>query len=119
MASYVSPNVVFKNEFISSAQTITTGGALVIAHGLGTIPKLVTVELVCITAEAGFAINDIVQFGFVVQNASVGFSCIKDATNLKIRMGSNANALAMFNAGTGTGVNLTNANWNAVFKAYA
>jgi hypothetical protein len=112
----------FTNRFVSSAQTITTGGALSIAHGLGIKPRLVNAWLVCQTAELGYSIADEV---FVVVGSDDsyslghGFALTRDATNLEVRFGSDANVFAMPRKDTGARANLTNANWKIVFQASA
>lgn len=106
---------------ISANQTITSGGLLTIAHGLGQAPKITQFELVCITADAGWAINDVIIVH--VNATSAGNdrinSCYVDATNLYFRF---SNAATCFTSGiktTGAAVSLTNANWRLRIRVFA
>jgi hypothetical protein len=112
----------FSVSFVSSGQTITSGGALTIAHSLGAKPKLVTAYLVCGTGELGYSAGDelIVTVGSD-ETYSLGhsFALTRNATNLEVRFGSDANVFAMPRKDTGARTNLTNANWTIVFQAYA
>ena len=109
--------------FVSSGQTITSGGALTIAHGIGAMPTLIQARLHCLTAEAGYSAGDDLIINphqmDVGTAASRGLVIVPDATNLNIRFGSNANAFEALNKGTGTAAALTNANWQLVLRAWA
>jgi hypothetical protein len=47
-----------RRTFVSAPQTITSGGALTLPHGLGAPPTRVTARLRCIAAEAGYSLDD-------------------------------------------------------------
>lgn len=103
--------------FTSSNQTITLAGSLTIAHGLGSRPFGVIVEAICLTAELGYSINDIV----IVDNGATsgvgeGISIVTDATNINVRYTSSA--IAFQNKTTGAYSNITLANWRYIFKAW-
>lgn len=121
--AYVDGRTPLSKEYNSTAQTITTAGALVLAHGLGANPKIVSAYIKCLTAEAGYSIGDEIpvsvsqgSYGSVV---SIGISMVKDATNLNIRYSSNASVFAELNKTTGTLAQLTNANWQLYVSAWA
>lgn len=105
--------------FASSNQTITAAGALTLAHSLGEMPKLIQVHLKCLTAEHGYSIGDEVPWHTGDANAGRGCSVVPDATNLNVRFGSNANTFNVINKTTGASAAITNANWAAIFKAWA
>jgi len=104
--------------FESSAQTITSAGALTIAHGLGGKPDMVWCYLKCTSADAGYSVGDeiIFQQPFDV-GANKGFSIVRDATNLVIRFASSATVFGYGNKSTGAFGNLTNGDWEVYFKA--
>lgn len=113
---------VFSKEYISAEQTITAGGALTLAHGLGAVPKLVTFELVCKVAGEGYAVGSILPIGIMAApsgadpyNASANI----DATNIVVRYASTAGTFNILNAATGAGALITNADWRLVVRAYA
>lgn len=108
-------------EYVSSNQTITSAGLLTLAHSLGAAPKLIFLELICITAENGYSINDVVMVG--LNNSSAGenrFSGVYyDATNIYVRYDDTATVFLYTNKTTGTPVALTNANWRLRVRAFA
>lgn len=109
----------FTSEFVSSEQTVSSTTALTIAHGLGTIPKLCTVELVCKTADNGYSVGDVVTPIYGAFNNAAGFregiTLSADATNVYVA-GLNFSTLSKT---ASTWVQLTYANWKAVVRAYA
>lgn len=110
-----------KTPFVSGQQTITAAGALTLAHGLGVKPTLVMVKLHCVTAEHGYNIGD-EQFVFANNgNLSTAWthSIVPDATNLNVRFGSANPTYQGIDQSSGSGVGLTNANWTAIFMAWA
>lgn len=114
-----APAPALTRYFESAAQTITQAGALTLAHGLGRTPTLMQVVMKCNTAEGGWAVNDVLGFGFGDCDGAgtvSGQAVNPDATNLNIRF-SNA-VLRGNNKTTGAGFNLTVANWNAIFRAW-
>lgn len=105
----------------SPQQTITSGGALTLSHGLVARPKLVQTTIVNVTAEAGYTAGQEIVFGtYYDDGASVrGASILIDETNLTIRFSSNGNVYVAPNATTGARVALNNANWRVIFRAWA
>lgn len=119
----VSPTVVFTLSYTSSDQTITTAGALTLAHGLGVAPKLVVYDLVCQTNEAGFTAGQVLPNADFSHNmggtVDRGLIAIMDATNITIRFGALTNVFTALHATTGVATVLTNANWKVRVRAYA
>lgn len=103
-------------KFTSTDQTITNGGTLTIAHGLGAVPFGFSIYYVCQTAEQGYSIGDVVQCFSGDTNGNRGIMVTVDATNLVVIMGSSGQQ--MLNKSTGTSVSMTNANWKIRFKAW-
>lgn len=112
----------FTRSFASADQTITAGGSLTLAHGLGVVPKLVVYELVCQSTDGGYSAGDIIDsftWDFSeTTNALAGFSCVKDATNLNVRFATRSQ-WPIPNKGTGAIANITFSNWRMRFNAYA
>jgi hypothetical protein len=111
------------NRFTSSAQTITAGGSLTIAHGLSAAPTVVTAWIKCLTAGGGYSVGD--EVFVVVQGASneasssnKGVSIVRDATNLTVRFGSSPNTFQPLKKTTGIAYNsFVNASWEIYFHA--
>lgn len=98
----------------SGAQTVTTGGALTLAHGLGVDPTLSEMEctLTNVTNEANWTTGQVMKIPYGgYQNAaeSNNFTMRPDATNLNLQYGSTA--IAGVNRTTGAIATLTPANW--------
>lgn len=108
--------------YLSADQTITSAGSLTLAHSLGAAPKLVMAWLKCGTGEAGYTAGDIVLAPATNADSggdSKGVSVTADTTNLNIRFGSSAAVFNLLNKTTGTGANITNANWTIHFRAFS
>jgi hypothetical protein len=113
--------VPFAKSFESTQQTITVGGALTLAHGLGVKPKLYLAVLQCTTAEGGYSIGDEVKINPNTNQQGSGNNglsiFIPDATNIGVRYGSGV--IPIFNKTTGNLFNVTPANWRLVVRAWA
>lgn len=106
--------------FDSGQQTITSGGALTLAHGLGVQPDPVDIWLHNVTAEGGYTAGQEVPTNPAQSNATPnveGVGYIVDATNIKVRFGTATNIFAIPNATTGAPFNVSNANWKAIWRA--
>jgi len=113
---------VFAESFVSTGQTITSGGSLVLAHSLTATPTLIIVTLINGSSEGGYSANDRVivnphQEGGGAANR--GVSIVPDGTNLNIRFGSNTQAFEILNKTDGNTFVATNGNWTAEFAAHA
>jgi len=116
------PMPVITKSFISAEQAITAAGLLTLAHGLNDVPVIVIIELVCKIDEDGYVAGDIVDYDSSNQHDGTagdkGISVVKDATNVKIRFGSDAMSMKLLNFTTGNGTAITNSKWKLVVKAY-
>lgn len=102
--------------FTSSDQTITSGGALTLAHGLGAVPHNIRAFLVCQIANLNYSPGDITPVDFHSGN-NRGFAVTPDATNLVIRFGSSVPVFTIVNKTTGSTDDITAANWKIRFYA--
>lgn len=111
---------VFSKGYTSAQQTITSAGALTLAHGLGSKPKAVEIFLVCQTAEGGYSIGDEVFATWHMDTSNGrGIAIVSDATNLNCRFGSSGGVFVAIHKTTGVIFNLTSANWRLVVRAFA
>lgn len=105
-------------------QTITGGGTLTIAHGLGRIPVMVNAFIKNITAELGYVSGEIVPVvigGTQSTVATTGLLVTSDVTNLLVRFGGGGgggNSLYAISK-TGAPSIITNANWSLFLRAFA
>tara|TARA_B100001094_G_scaffold332932_1_gene407393 strand:+ start:5737 stop:6639 length:903 start_codon:yes stop_codon:yes gene_type:complete len=76
--------------FTSNAEATYKAKEHTFAHGLGQVPDLVQVELICTTAELDFSVGDIIvatgshAHASESQNNERGISVMKDATNVSV-----------------------------------
>ena len=104
--------------YFSGNQTITSAGALTLAHGLGVIPRHVWCELQCTTTNANYSVNDLIPVGTTdADGTRSGISIVPDATNLNVRFGDQASVFTAPNKTTGAQAALTNGSWR--FRVYA
>lgn len=99
-----------KETFLSTNQTITAGGLITVAHGLTGIPRLISLQLYCSTAEHGWSIGDVMYIDRLVG------ATYADTTNVYVRVLSTG--ISIVNKGTGAGATITAANWRMIVRAY-
>lgn len=109
----------FTKGYESAPQVITGGTTVTLAHGLGRAPILLFAELICVAADAGYSIGDVIVCPTNVDYQSSGtYNGVfyKDITNVYFRMTSTA--FYVGNKSGGASV-LTLAKWNMVLRAWA
>ncbi len=116
-------NVIqFQQEYWSAAQTITSAGSLTLPHGFDTAPKLVQCYLKCVTAEAGYSIDDQVIINPAGNDpagaANRGVALVIDTTDIYVRFGSDGVVFSVMHKTTGVATSLTNANWSLFVRAW-
>ena len=107
--------------YTSTEQTLTSAGALVLPHLLGTSPVLIQARLVCQTAQLGHSIGDeviISNDSMGTSSSNKGLSIVSDATNIDIRFASAATIFNLIRKDTGVAAAATNANWKLVVRAW-
>lgn len=106
--------------FTSTQQAFTNGGLVSVAHGLGSVPKIISGELVCLVAENGWQVGDIQHISLTPDNddAAVvtGFAARKDSTAIYARCGVSGPYGVNINTG-GTAIPSA-ANWRLVLRAF-
>jgi hypothetical protein len=108
--------------FQSTQQTITSAGALTIAHGLGVQPTLLMLSLKCITAEFGYSVGDEVFINphhQTTQDFDHGTAVVPDGTNLVIRYGAASPVYNILHKTTGVKQSATNSSWKLIARAWS
>ncbi|RUV86919.1 hypothetical protein EOA60_05825 [Mesorhizobium sp. M1A.F.Ca.IN.020.06.1.1] len=110
--------------FDSGQQTITSGGALTLPHGLGVQPKLYMAVLQCVSAEGGFNVGDETQWPPNGSNdgsgSANGYVIVPDPTNMNIRFGNNNPCMTpMPRKDNGADFDPTQSKWKLVVRAWA
>jgi len=103
--------------FKSTQQTITTAGLLTLTHSMSPAPESATFELVCITAEHGWAVGDRLILTFTSARENPVF--FPNPTDIGVRFSSQATCFSSANKATGVFTALTNANWELIVRAFA
>ena len=104
--------------FKSTAQTMANSTLITLAHGLGSLPDFVTLELTCTSVEAGYLVGDIIEIAIASEpdGLNEGVGVRKDATNLYIMVGDGGPAKVTNKSG-GAGTALTASKWTMVARA--
>lgn len=106
--------------FTSSETTITASSTSTIAHGLGAVPKLVMLKIICKTAEYGYSIGDVLYMSMSADNRATnnaGSQVEIDATNVYVHYSSNQ-PFAVVNKSTFAVTSITPANWKVIVEAW-
>lgn len=116
---------IFTKSFISSQQTLTSGGTLTLPHSLGGKPLFITTTLVCQSSENGFSTGDelTINLGSPISatgSVNTGGSVTWDITNVYVTFTSQSTIFSnMTNKSNGGRADLTNGNWKLVIRAFA
>ena len=104
----------------SSAFAIANSGTYTLSHGLGGVPRFITVDLVNVVAQAGYNPGDIIQISPIANPTgdNEGIAIKKDATNVTIYVASNGPGEYVSGNGSGGGNVLLSNRWNMVVRAY-
>lgn len=107
--------------YSSPVQTITSAALLTLPHGLPSRPKLITVELICGTAELNFAIGDVVLAGLNGSTAGTtrANAVWSDATNVYVRFSDETSCFLLADKTTGAAASITNSYWTLFVRAFA
>jgi len=113
--------LLFGSSYDSGDITVTSAAGATLTHGLGGQPRLIQIWLKCATTEGGYAVGEevLIQAGENADNTQArGLSVIANSTQIKYRIGSDANAFLILAADTGNRLSITNANWRLIIRAY-
>lgn len=105
----------------SSAFVIANSGVYPLAHGLDSMPKFVTVDLVNVIANGGYVPGDVIQISATndVVGVNEGIAIKKSINNVTIYVGNNGPGEYVVGDGSGAGTILTASSWSMVVRAYA
>lgn len=109
---------IFSKEFISAETTIVSSSNVFAAHGLGVMPKLIQVRIICKTPEYGFSAGDeaIPWTANTSLDANIGVVGYCDSVNV----GASLNGFQyVMRKDTNDKAVITLANWKLIFRAWA
>lgn len=111
-------NAVLAARFTSALTAISAGPMINVAHGLGGVPRFLTGQIVCSTAEFGYAIGDEVDVLSIQSNGNQpAFALGKSVTNIFL-IADNTAIIRTPHKTTGVYTTLTPANWQARLRAW-
>lgn len=115
---YTSAAPPFTGAFTSAEQVITSGGGLAIAHGLASQPFFVSLELVNVVADAGYAPGDRLQRpgGGSGYGGGSSIEVWPDSSNINVRFGTLSYSVGHKTTGAQTSITLTS--WRVVLRAF-
>ena len=118
--TWVTPSAgPFTAYFQSADQTITSSGALTLAHGLGAAPKMVQGFIKNVTAQSGYVTGDILPMAFYLTDAERGVTIRVDATNIYIYYGLSTTVFQTGSTANGSVQFLINTRWSFFVRAVA
>lgn len=109
---------VFTKSFTSAEQSISNAGTGTLAHGLGEVPKLAQVVLVCKTADLSYSVGDVVVWGNNFEASSRGVGVVIGASEISYRY-SSSTPFMLPNKSNGNIAAIAVANWRMIIKAWA
>lgn len=113
--------IPFSGSYLSSPITMTSGGLVTLAHGLGEEPKIIHPYIECVVASAGWSVGDKVAVSFNSSTAAAARmnSFYFDSTNIYIRFSNYTSAFIVGNKSTGVFVDAGHNNWELYVRAFA
>lgn len=115
-AANVKAGLGFTTYYESAEQTINTNTAVTLSHSLGVLPKFMTAELVCQTADLGYSVGDRVPVSANDAGSNTGLATFYNLTQIGFVYGS---AMLFIRKDTGTQGNVTTSSWKVVLRAWA
>lgn len=111
---------IFSSSYTSSNQTITSGGSLTLAHGLGGMPSLIQTRLKCLSAQINYSTGDeiLIDTAGGAPSANRGIMVLPDATNINIRFGSDSSVVNVIDKTSGSSTGITNSSWALIIRAW-
>lgn len=108
------------NSYYESAQlTFTHGVPVEVAHNLGVVPRLVQIDLVCVTPEGGYVIGDRMALQ-INSDSGGGMNSWYNSTKIgAVTRYGHYGCLANSKTGGNAYFSVTAANWKFLFKAWA
>ena len=117
VAEAIAAGAVLTKSYASSGQTITSGGLITLAHGMGIEPKIVQYILQCIIADSGYSVGDRITVGEVGKDRANNARL--DATNIVIRYFNGTAAWEINGKDWGGDVPANNSRWQLYVRAFA
>ncbi|MEN2980255.1 hypothetical protein P7L78_26390 [Tistrella bauzanensis] len=106
----------------SAPITMANGADDSFAHGLSVVPRLVTVQLVCIEDAHGYVVGDVINLTSshmdLGSGETSGFAIVTSATSVRLIQADSGPIIVIINAAGGYG-NISKTSFNFVLRAWA
>ena len=113
----VAPTTLAAAGFTSAELTVTADTLITSAHSLGAVPRLVSVRLVCKTADVGYAVADEIEATSLSSpTADQGATVSSNATNVYIAQ---ASVMVVVGKASFNDSGITVGSWRWVIRAWA
>ena len=118
-AAAIAANSPFTQQFTSPQTPYTHATDIIFAHGLGAMPELVQLTLVCVNNTLGYIAGQQIDMPMSTApvNGGFGITAIKDATYVILRVGASGPIITRRDTSFQTSINP--ANWQMVLRAWA
>lgn len=113
--SAIKGAIGYSNMYESAEQGFTSSSGITLTHSLGVVPRKVSLELVCKTANAGYAIGDKISYDGSGISFNNGLSLFYNTTQIGAAIG----ALVVINKTTFAQTGITTSSWRIVLRAWA
>jgi hypothetical protein len=102
---------------ITPRQSIVAAADANIAHGQGVVPKRVSAYFVCVVADGGYSVGDLVApFNDAASSGAIGIAYGGDTTNVFYVI-ANGGPPRLFNKTTGVGTTIIDGDWKLILIA--
>lgn len=109
----------FNNIYESAQLVFTATSKLSATHGLGSIPKYATIELICITTDGGYSAGDVITPKIGASSSNGGFQFWYNATNIGVTVYYYSGSNPHVQKNSSSSFNLTASKWKIILKAWA
>jgi hypothetical protein len=112
---------VGSRHYDSGQQSITSGGSVSLAHGLGVQPSIVNYFFHCTISQGSYSIGDEIQTSAKTHSGGAtgqGFDVLLTGSNINIYYGNGSPVFNLITKGGGAEFNMTLADWALVVRAY-
>jgi hypothetical protein len=116
LASNLTTNIGFNSFYESTEQVFAFSSNITLTHGLGSIPKLVSVEFVCKTTDVGYAAEDRIPLSGAPISFSNGITPFFNTTQVGCAIGG---TFVLIHKTTFAQTAMTPAKWKIVLRAWA
>lgn len=107
---------------VTTSQNFARTEATILTHGLGTIPSLVSIQLVCTATDIGYSVGDIITINpgsLALDNSTnTGISVTLSSTTVRVQWAQDADFIRILRKDNGVRADLREGDWDVRITAY-